>query len=230
MSKRLALIWVVFLLAALAASAGDVAQFVNLGFSADSKYFMFGQYGVSEKDTTPWAETFIVDVAANNFVPKGTARSVGAHPVDPGATGLGALLNALADSLSQKKRYKVDHLATGRLLYVLLDGAQAADTLEFRDFQTGKSYRIALTQSATAKGTDSSSSFSIAVSVTDKDGRVHTFTAGNPSFVRKGVKAYHIKQLILAPDGTSLVFIVQREEQDTRGDNIRYMVETARPR
>ncbi len=230
MSKRLALIWVVFFLAALAAYAGDVAQFVNLGFSPDAKYFMFGQYGIAEKDTTPWAETFIVDVAANNFVPKGARKAAGSRPIDPGATGLGALLNVLADSQPQKKKFRVDHLNTGRLLYVLVDGAQAADTLEFRDFQTGKSYKIALTQSVSTRGTDTISSFSIAVTVTDKDGRVHTFTAGSPNIVRKGVKAYHIKQLILAPDDTSLVFIVQREEQDNRGNNIRYMVETARPR
>ena len=228
MSKRLALIWVVFLLAALAAYAGDVAQFINLGFSPDAKYFMFGQYGISEKDSASWAETFIVDVAANNFVPRGAQKSSGTHPVDPGATGLGALLNVLADSLPQKKKFRVDYLITGRLLYVLIDGAQAADTLEFRDFQSGKSYKITLTQSISTRGTDTSSSFTIAVTVTDKDGRVHSFTAGSPNIVRKGVKAYHIKQLILAPDNTSMVFIVQREEQDTRGNNVRYMVETAR--
>ena len=53
MSKRLALVWVLFLLAALAASAGDVAQFVNLGFSKDARYFMFGQFGIAEKDSAP---------------------------------------------------------------------------------------------------------------------------------------------------------------------------------
>jgi predicted secreted protein len=230
MSKRLALIWVMILLAALAASAGDVAQFVNLGFSPDAKYFMFGQYGIAEKDTTPWAETFIVDVPANDFVTRGTHKAVGSHPVDPGATALGALLNAVADSLPLEKKYHVDHLSTGRLLYVLVDGGQPADVLEFRDFQTGRSYKIALTQSVSTKGTDTVSSYSIAVTITDKDGRTHAFTAGSPTITRKGVKAYHIKQLILAPDNTSLVFIVQREEQDTTGNNVRYMVETARPK
>ncbi len=41
------------------------------------------------------------------------------------------------------------------------------------------------------------------------------------------MKAYHIKQIILAPDNASLVFLIQKEQQDTRGDNIRYMMETA---
>ncbi len=108
-----------------------------------------------------------------------------------------------------------------------MDGVQAADSLEFRDFQSGRSYKIALTQTAGAGG---GASFVISIAVTEKDGTSRLLNAGDPSFMRKGVKAYHIKQIILAPDGTSLVFIVQKEEQDTTGNNIRYMVETARPK
>jgi predicted secreted protein len=226
MFKRLALVWVLFLLAALAASAGDVAQFVNLGFSKDARYFMFGQFGIAEKDSTAWADTFIVDVPANAFAAKGMKRFTGSQPVDPGANGLGALLNALSDGLPRTKQLHIDHLTTGRLLYVLLDGAQAADTLEFRDFQSGRSYKINLTQTAAAGG----ASFSISISITEKDGTTHSVTAGDPSFKRSGVKAYHIKQIILAPDGASLVFIVQKEEQDMHGNNVRYMVEAVHPK
>ena len=107
-----------------------------------------------------------------------------------------------------------------------LDGAEAADNLEFRDFQTGRSYKVVLTQSA---ATDGGASYSIAITVTEKDGTSHSFTAGSPSYARKGVRAYHIKQIILAPDGASLVFVVQREEKDMHGSNVRYMVETTRP-
>ena len=224
MSRRHALVWALILLAATVASAGDVAQFVNLGFSRDGKYFMFGQFGVAEKDSSPWADTFIVDVPSNVFATKGTQSFAGTQPVDPGANGLGALLNALAVSLPRTKQLRIDHLATGRLLYILLDGAPAADALEFRDFQTGRSYRIALTQVAGANG----ASFSIAATVMEKDGTSRSFTAGSPSYARKGVKAYHIKQIILDPDGVSLVFVVQREEQDSHGSNIRYMVETTK--
>ena len=154
MSKRLALVWVLFLLAALAASAGDVAQFVNLGFSKDARYFMFGQFGIAEKSSAAWADTFIVDVPANAYAFKGTRRFVGAQPVEPGGNGLGALLNALSEGLPRTNQFRIDHLATGRLLYVLLDGAQAPDSLEFRDFQSGRSYTIALTQLPPAGGAD----------------------------------------------------------------------------
>jgi predicted secreted protein len=226
MSRRLALIGTLILLAARAVPAGDVAQFVNLGFSGDGKYFMFGQYGIAETTSAAWADTYIVDVRANAFVPRGTQKFVGSQPVDPGSSGLGALLNALAVGLPRTRQLHIDHLATGRLLYVLLDGAQAPDTLEFRDFQTGRSYKVALAQAPSADG---GASFSLAVTVTDKDGKARAFTAGDPSFIRPGVKAYHIKQIVLSPDGGSLVFVVQKEEKDDRGSNIRYMVETAQP-
>jgi predicted secreted protein len=39
-----------------------------------------------------------------------------------------------------------------------------------------------------------------------------------------------VRQILLAPDGNSLVFVIQRDEQDTKGNNIRYMVETVRTR
>jgi predicted secreted protein len=80
-----------------------------------------------------------------------------------------------------------------------------------------------------ATGT-SGASYNISVGVTEKDGTTRSLTAGDLGYRRSGVKSYHIKQIILAPDGVSLVFIVQKEEQDNSGNNIRYMVETARPK
>jgi predicted secreted protein len=228
MSKRLALVWVLVILTAFAAFAGDVAQFVNLGFSPDGKYFMFGQYGIAEKGSLPWAAASIVDVRKNAFVPKGSAELTGAQAADPGTSGLGALLKVLAGAAPQVTRFRIDHLVSGRLLYVLMDGATAADALEFRDFQSGKSYRVALAQTLSPKG--DSSSFSITVTVTDKDGKAVSFVAGDPTFKRPRVKAYHIKQIVLSPDGGALVFVVQKEEQDTHGDNVRYMVEATRPK
>ncbi len=189
---------------------------------------MFGQYGIAEKGSTPWAESYIVDVSTNTYAPKGTKQFSGSQQVDPGATGIGALLNVVADLQAQKKQYRIDHLLTGRLVYVLVDGGQAVDTLEFRDFQSGRSYKVALTQSASTKGNTVSSSFSIAITITEKDGKSKFLIAGSPGFKRAGVKAYHIKQIVLAPDGSSLVLVVQREQQDSHGNNIRYMVEVAR--
>ena len=227
MAKRLALIGVLSLLGTFAVSAGDIAQFVNLGFSPDSKHFMFGQYGVLEKTSFPWAEAYIVDVGANSFVPRGTRKVSPTQPVEPGASGLGALLNALADSLPEKKHFRIDHLLTGRLLYVLVDGDPVNDGLEFRDFPTGRAFKIELVQNG-GNGNGGDASFHLSIAIEEKDGKTSTFSAGDPSYKRPGVKAYHIKQVILAPENSSLVFLIQKEEQDSQGRNIRYMVETVR--
>ena len=227
MAKRLSLGLAVFLAATIAAGAGDIAQFVNLGFSADSKYFMFGQYGVLQKSSSPWAEAYIVNVPGNAFAPHGARKYSSTRALEPGASALGALLSALADFQPQVRQYKIDHLLPGRLLYILVDGQQAPDTLQFRDFQSGGSYMIDLRQSATTNG-QVRSSFGLTVTVTQKDGTTHTLSAGSPTLERLGVKAYHVKEILLAPDNVSLVFLIQRQELDTDGDNVRYMVETLR--
>jgi predicted secreted protein len=224
MAKRFALVWALFVTISIAASAGDVAQFVNLGFSPDSRYFMFGQYGILEKGSAAWASSFIVDVPANAYAPKAVRQFTSPTPVEPGASSLGALLNILSEGTSARKQFHIDHLLSGRLLYVLVDGAQASDALEFRDFPSGRAYSITMNQAAASAG----ASFGLSISVTEKDGTVKRIAGGNPALKRAGVKAYHIKQIILAPDGSSLVFLVQKEEQDTTGYNIRYMVETVR--
>ena len=48
--------------------AGDAASFDDIGFSEDGKYYLFGQYGKTDKTYEPWAEIYTVDVAANDFV------------------------------------------------------------------------------------------------------------------------------------------------------------------
>jgi predicted secreted protein len=185
---------------------------------------MFGQFGIQEKSSTPWAETYIVNVRANAFVPRGVQRVSSSQQVDPGSDGIGALFDAVCDSHAQKVMYKIHHEETGRMLYILVDGATPPDTIDFRDFQTGRSYEITLSQ--TAASGEAGASYGLAISVTEKDGKVHSYKAGDPSLRRPGVKAYHIKEIILAPNNASLVFLIQKEEQDARGDNIRYMIET----
>jgi predicted secreted protein len=223
MAKRVTLTGALLLLAALFVWAGDVAQFVNLGFSADSKYFMFGQYGVSEKTLAPYAETFVVDVAKNAFAARGVRKVAYTRAAEPGTNGLGALLTVLGDALPQTRQYGIDHMLPGRMLYILVDGVPPNEVLEFRDFQSGRSYSVKLVRSG-------STSFHIAATVTEKSGSAREITAGDPSIQRSGVKSYQVKQILLAPDGNSLVFVIQKDEQDTSGSNVRYMVETVRIR
>ncbi len=74
MTRRLLCICVFFMLG-LSVFAGDVAQFVDLGFSPDGRYYMFGQYGVTDKTWQGYAEIYTVDMDKNAFVPAGVFKS-----------------------------------------------------------------------------------------------------------------------------------------------------------
>ena len=71
---------------------------------------MFGQYGILEKNSTPWADAYIVDVPANVYAPRGAKQFTSSQPVEPGTSALGALLIALSDNQPQRKQYRIDHL------------------------------------------------------------------------------------------------------------------------
>ena len=228
MRSRVFLSGVLFAACSLA-FAGDIATFQNLGFSPDSRYFMFAQYGAKEKTSLPYAELYVVDVAANRFVPGGVEKAEYNNPVEPGVDGRGALFNLLSQSLDLKKRWNIDHTLSGRLVYILLDGAEPKSQLEFRDFQGKKKYRITLVQSSSGSATEVKSSFHLLVTVEEPSGRFTSHTVGLPDYWRNGVRRYQIKQVLLAPDDRSVVIVIERQEQDSGGVNIRYMVETLRP-
>jgi predicted secreted protein len=218
----------IFLLLLISGSvfAGDIATFLNLGFSEDSRYFMFGEYGLDSTTSTSYAELYIVDVTKNIFVQGGVIKKKYNIPLVPGNDGAGGLYSLLERNYSEIKRYDINHLVSGRYVYIRLNGDPPKSYLEFRDFNTGAEYAVTLEQSAKGSGKNVSADFHIKVSVTFKDGKKVTHTVGRPGYMRKGVKEYLIKYIILAPDSKSLVFVIEKHMVDSSGDNIRYMVET----
>lgn len=223
------IVLLVFLCSASILVAGDIATFVNCGFSSNSRYYMFALYGIDDK-SSPYAETYIVNVPANDFVPGGARRALYNEPVQPGQEGLGAFLMLFKDVIPITKQYSINHMKTGRILYLLLNGEEPKANLEFRDFNTGNRYDVSLNQSQYGSGSSVSASFFIDVTINFADGTYKDYTVGRPNYKRKGVLSYQISQVILSPDEESLVFIVEKEEQDHDGVNIRYMVETVKIR
>jgi predicted secreted protein len=224
MKKRTLITAFAILAACIPAFAGDVATFVDLGFSSDSAYFMFGQYGADQGLGKPYAETYLVDNRKNSFVPQGEARKVYDAPLEPGLDGAGAFYSLFADQVPLAKKYKIDHLKPGRLLYVLLDGQEPPATLSFRDFKTGATYDVSLNQKLNEAKDSTSSSFGLAVSVKTGDSTKRV-TGGNPDIKRPGVKAYVLRRIIAAPDEKTLVFIVEKRMANKGDGGIRYMVE-----
>jgi predicted secreted protein len=224
--KRSILAAVAALALLVPAAAGDIATFVNLGFSPDSAFFMFGQYGLDSGGGKPYAETYMVDTKKNDFVKNGVMRRVFDAKVEPGQDVQGALFALYGENLPLVKSCKIDNLATGRLLYVLLDGEEPPATLSFRDFKTGAAYDIALQKKVSESKDSVVSSFGLAVSVTLKDGTVKRVTAGNPDIKRSGVKDYVIRRIIIAPDEKTLVLIIEKNMAQKGDQAVRYMVET----
>lgn len=226
MRKRIGLFAVACILGLYPLLAGDISTFVNLGFSTESRYFMFGQYGVDEESAKPYADIFLVDVNENKFVNDGVRSGTFDSPVSPGYDALGAIFTLLYDSRFLKETYDINHLSTGRLVYLLINGKEPKSRLEFRDFKKGYAYVVSLVQKQFDTETAVSSSFHINLSVTDTAGSTKVYTVGLPNFRRKGVLNYRIKQVIFSSDERSLVFVIEKEEQTEQGINVRYMVET----
>ncbi|MFP4373874.1 MAG: DUF2259 domain-containing protein [Spirochaetaceae bacterium] len=206
--------------------AGDVAKFVNLGFSEDAETFMFAQYGIDSESSTPFAELYAVDVERNVFQDDGVRR--GRYDVDlvPGMDGSGALYTLLGESAEIVERYGINHLLPGRIVYLLVDGEEPKSNIDFRDFNTGNRYEIELIQSRRGDDENMSAAFHIELVVEFADGTTRERTVGLPDYYRENVGRYRISHIYLGPNEASLVFVVQKETQLESGTTVRYMVET----
>ncbi len=218
----------ILLLCTLSVFAGDVADYVNLGFSDDSKYFMFGLYGIDYKSSNPYADIYTIDVNGNKFADKGVCTKVYNIDLQVGQDGSGALYNLLEENFNQLKPFKINHLNKGRIVYLLINGDAPKDILEFRDFQNNGKYHVALTQQRFGNDKKPSASFHIQLTVTDSSSKTTVYTIGLPDYKRTDVLKYRIKQVMFAPDEKSLVFVVEKEILDGAGPSIRYMVETVK--
>jgi len=216
-------ILIVFILGSHFLFAGDIANFVNIGFSGDSRYFMFSQYGVT--DSVIYSDIYAVDVKSNNFVKDGVSSKqypVKAFSMDDGS---GAFYKGLLASNQIIQRIGIDPLLKGRCLYVNINSGPM-HALEFRDFKTGKTYKINLQERSDVRSGVYESSFSLNILVETDGSSSKVYTAGSPGIKRKGVKGYSIKTIFLSPDERNMVIVIEKSEVDKDSVAIRYMVET----
>ncbi len=208
--------------------AGDIATFVNLGFSHDSRTLMFGQYGIEHATATPFAEIYVVDVPANRFVRHGVRRKSYEVAVTPGQDGSGALFRLLSDNADLVSRHNINPLSQGRLVYFLVNQQTPRPEIGFRDFSDGTRYRVRLHQDRRGEGANVEAAFHLELTVTPTTGISREFSVGRPGFYREGVSSYQINQAFLSPDERSLIFVVERITDTATGRTVRYMVETVR--
>ena len=226
--KRIIFTSFLFLVFITIASGGDIPEFINLGFSPDSSYFLFGQYGINETTGQPYSELLLIDTQKNEFVPNGAMQKSYAIKIEPGQNLAGVLFSLFSEKLAFINKYKIDYLNQGRLIYVLLNSTPQTATLQFKDFKTGAQYIVKISQSVASKGKSASSSFGISLSITEKNGKIKHLETGNPSFERAEVAGYAIRQIIMAPDEQTLVFVIEKKWSELKGSGFSYMIETLR--
>lgn len=234
--KKVICVSLIAVLSVFSLFAGDRAEFVNLGFSSDGSYFMFGFYGYDTDLHQSYAEIYTVDVGKNVFVPKGISKGRYDYVLAPGQSVQGALFALLEDNAEVRTRYAIQYLETGRPIYIRFDDNPMSEenqeteenpgmnSLEFKDFVTGDYYSLTLNQTLT-DGSPVSSAFSLDLSVTSSDGLVQSYTIGHPHYQRAHVESYNINRVIVGPDNRSLVIIIAKIYEN---GNIRYMVETVK--
>ncbi len=228
MRRIISLIWILGV--ASLSWAGDIAQFRVLGFSPDGRYLDFASYGIDNPSGFPYADSHIVDVITNEFVPGTSVHEV--FPVTPsvGDDGFEALLAVYDRTAPERHHWGIDPLKQGRTIFyrVLAEKTQANyDNFQFLDYLTGDRYQVSLhkTIETTALG-KVQSKFYISLDITDKAGHVRHFQAGHPNFLRPGVANYIINRILLSPNKRSLIFVIEREELVGKTVNMRNMVET----
>jgi predicted secreted protein len=212
--------------------AGDNASFVDLGFSPDGRIYMFAQYGVESDTLRPWAELAVVDVPRNNFVAGGRVSYTHPGAVTNGQDGSGALYRLIAQNGALANRHGVDFLLQGYPLYLSLETSDRAgdggESIEFRDFQAGVSYKAVLIPTLEGGGAGLKSSFFINLERTARDGSKRSYTVGSPAVKRPLISSYRIRKVMTAPRDGSLIFVIEMKKSGSGGFDIRYMTEALR--
>lgn len=216
-----------------AAFAGDVASFVDGGFSKDGKYYVFGQYGKTDKTFQGWAEIYQVDIAANDYVDKGVFK------IKPSAVTADKNGHEIYEALEAKNFYYLKDLNLEKanidhVLYILDDvNKSGTDEIVFKDFRgseidNASTYHIQLIPTITGKGKNVKSSFYIMVEKKDCNGNIIARQkVGSPDIVRKGISNYKIERIFCDKSEKNLIFIIEKMLEDEKGTSIRYMIEAA---
>jgi len=227
---RAAVIFAALFISASVLWAGDTAAFVDLGFSPDGKTFMFAQYGVQSGTLKPWADLFVVDVARNNFVSGGRLSFVHDTPVAAGNDGSGALYRLITRNTALADQYKINYLNQGQPLYIAINGAPdgPGESIEFRDFASGNSYKANLVLYTEGEGKNLQSSFFINLECSTAAGAKRPYIVGTPRIKRPLISEYRIRKVIIAPHDGSLIFVIEMKKLDGSDFDIRYMVEAVK--
>ena len=223
----------ILMMSLTALSAGDVATFVDKGFSADGKYYVFGQYGKTDKKFQGWAELYQVDIAANDYTDNGVFKT------NPSAVTADKNGREVFEALEGKSFYyfkdlKLETANMDHVLYILDDvNKSGTDEIVFKDFRSSDLenadvYHIKLYPTVNGKGKSARSSFYIMLEKRNAAGElILSRKVGSPNITRKGVTNYKIERIFCDKSEKNLIFVIEKMLEDDAGTSIRYMIEAA---
>lgn len=210
----------------LSVFCGDLATFVDLGFSKDGTKYMFGQYGVTDSEIQGYAEIYIVDVEKNEYVKDGVFRRLPSNKTE-GKDGKGLFNMLLATADKKAKDLGIDYSNTGKPLFVLADTADEGKDISFRDFEKKRTFEMNLKSTVYGKDSKVLSSFYIDTRILDEYGNeIFSGNVGNPDYQRKNVSDYEIRRVMTNKTGNSVVSVIEKKEYNRNGPSSRFMVET----
>ena len=202
-------------------SAGDAAQFVTVGWSSDSQYYAFAQFGILDGSGFPYAELFIVDVQRNEFVQEGTFTNVWEDVDDTPANGLDVLIEVLGESDSMRKYLSIRPRMFGNFMNLCRNADN--DTVKWKNSNQDTITIVCEQKHVGSKYEyDIKSSFCLKILVNN---RFYKYV-GNPERMRNGVIRYDIDSVLRSRDGNMFVIVIKKTELGFEGPSIRYMVET----
>lgn len=204
--------------------SGDIAVFKDLGFSQDGKSYAFAQYGVTDKDYIPYGEIYTINIAENEYIPKGVFRKT-----DSSFKNGEAVYTHLAEKNKDfLAKYKFTPISLEDTLYINSGTKTSSDAIRFKDFSSTETiyYNIKLVPFIEGKGLNCYSSFYIIIEKQDETGKtLAKKVAGTPSVKRKGVSNYSIETIYHNAESNNFIFIVEKQIQTDSGVSVRYMAE-----
>lgn len=232
--KKIVLAVLALLVGSVNLFAGDVATFVDCGFSADGKYYVFGQYGKTDKKFQGWADIYQVDIEKNDYVSKGVFK-IKPSAVTSDKTGLEVYESLEAKNYYYLKDLNCEKPNVDQVLYILEDIKKTGiDEIVFTDFRSSEienqdTYHINLIPTVKGSGKNVKSSFYILLEKKDAAGNIIlNKKIGSPDIVRKGVYNYKIERIFCDKSGKNLIFVIEKMIEDDTGVSIRYMVEATK--
>lgn len=232
--KKIVLAVLALLVGSVNLFAGDVATFVDCGFSADGKYYVFRQYGKTDKKFQGWADIYQVDIEKNDYVSKGVFK-IKPSAVTSDKSGLEVYESLEAKNFYYLKDLNCEKPNADQVLYILEDIKKTGtDEIVFTDFRSSEienqdTYHINLVPTVKGSGKNVKSSFYILLEKKDSEGNIIlNKKIGSPDIVRKGVYNYKIERIFCDKSGQNLIFVIEKMIEDDTGVSIRYMIEATK--